>query len=119
MKGKENIVTDALSKRSYNEIHIKKVSNFGAIIEVLPVWYKEVYKIYEGVPLLYEIIVSKIGNKWHKYIYEDGVLRYKGIIVMGQKGELKEKLVKAIYDSYIDRHARIHNSYKRLEANFY
>jgi hypothetical protein len=82
MKGKENIATDALSRRSCNEIHIKKVSNFGARIEVSPVWYKEVYKIYEGVPLLYEIIVSKIVNKWHKYIYKDGVLRYKGIIVM-------------------------------------
>lgn len=95
MKGKENIAIDALSRRSCNEVYIKKVNNFRAIIEVLPVWYEKVYKIYEGVPWLYEIIVSKMtdANKWHKYIYKDGVLRYKGIIVMGQKGELKEKLV--------------------------
>ena len=39
------------------------------------------------------------ANKWHNYIYKDGVLRYKGIIVMGQKGELKEKQVNGIYNS--------------------
>jgi hypothetical protein len=46
-------------------------------------------------------------------------LRYKGRIVVGQERELRTKLMKSIHYSYVRGHMGIHNTYRRLKANFY
>ena len=53
------------------------------------------------------------------YTYTEGVLRYKGRIMVGQKGELRARLVKSVHDSYVGGHAGIQNTFRRLKANFY
>lgn len=46
-------------------------------------------------------------------------MRYKGRIIVGQDRELRTKLMKSIHYSYVGGHVGIHNTYKRLKANFY
>jgi hypothetical protein len=51
--------------------------------------------------------------------YVEGVIKYKGRVVIGSGGLLKEELIKSTYDSCIGGHAGIQNTYKRLKAHFY
>ena len=50
---------------------------------------------------------------WSEYTCVDGIVRYEERIVIGDKGVLREQLVKDAHDSYIEGHAGIQNSYKK------
>jgi hypothetical protein len=52
-------------------------------------------------------------------LYVEGVIKYKGRVIIGSAGLLKEELIKSTYDSYIGGHAGIQNTYRRLKAHFY
>jgi transposase InsO family protein len=47
------------------------------------------------------------------------MIKYKGRIVIGSTGLLREDLIKSIHDSYIGGHVGIQNTYRRLKAHFY
>lgn len=120
-KGKENIVANAISRKGNNKVHDKEKGDLGAMTKILPPWYEEVHASYDNDSKIQNIIIGRMTKTREEpdYTYEDGVLRYKVKIVVGQKGELRAKLVKFIHDSYVDGHAGIQNSYKRLKENFY
>jgi hypothetical protein len=49
--------------------------------------------------------------------YTEGVVKYKGRVVIGSIGLLREELIKSTYDSYIGGHAGIQNTYRRLKGS--
>jgi hypothetical protein len=53
------------------------------------------------------------------FTYTNGVVKYKGRIVIGAARSLREELVKTTHDSYIGGHTGIQNTYRRLKAHFY
>jgi len=58
-------------------------------------------------------------KRWADYSFIEGILWYKHKIVMGNKRNSREILVKPSNDSYIERHTSVQNSYKRLKFMFY
>ena len=66
--------------------------------------------------LRYKILYRK-GRE--NIVYKEGILGYKGRIVVGKEGHLKTQLVKSIHDPYVGGHAGIQNTYRRLKTNFY
>nr|TKR65655.1 hypothetical protein D5086_0000319880 [Populus alba] len=89
-----------------------------AITQVVPTWYDQVYSSYQGDAKLQDIIQGKLINaaQASNFTYNHGVMKYKGRMVIGAAGTLREELVKTIHDSYIGGHASIQNTYRRLKG---
>ena len=120
-KGRENIIIDALSRKHHNSASITVVGELEAVTSILPAWYEEVHASFDKDPKLQSIILDKLmGNTGNTdYTYTEGVLRYKGRIMVGQEGELRARLIKSMHDSYVGGHAGIQNTFRRLKTNFY
>nr|TKR79766.1 hypothetical protein D5086_0000269270 [Populus alba] len=89
-----------------------------AITQVVPTWYDQVYSSYQGDAKLQDILQGTLINTTQasNFTYNHGVIRYKGRMVIGAAGTLREELVKTTHDSYIGGHAGIQNTYRRLKA---
>ncbi len=53
------------------------------------------------------------------YSYQQGLIRYKGRIYIGNHGHLRQELVKQLHASSLGGHSGIDNSYKRIKQLFY
>jgi len=125
-KGKENKAADALSRRiMQSEDSCPGTDMTGgwltAITQVVPSWYDQIYSSYKDDATLQDIIQGKMidATQAPNFTYTNGVVKYKGRIVIGVAGPLREELVKTIHDSYIGGHAGIQNTYRLLKAHFY
>jgi len=81
-KGRENIMADALSRKTSGELSAK---GNRVITNILPAWYEDVYASYEKDCKLQAIILSKLTGTTGEpdFTYKDGILRYKGRIMVG------------------------------------
>ena len=79
------------------------------ITQVVPSWYDQIYNSYKDDVRLQDIIQGKMVDATQalKFTYTNGVVKYKGRIVIGAVGPLREELVKTTHDSYIGGHAGI------------
>ena len=107
-KGRENIVADALS-RKLSDLSAMDIGTLGAITNILPAWYEEVHASYEKDCRLQTIILNKLTGTTREpdFTYKEGILRYKGRIMVGQGGYLRTQLIKSVHDSYVGGHAGI------------
>ena len=119
-KGRENIMADALSRKGSGDLSANENGALAAITNILPAWYEDVYTSYEKDCKLKAIILNKLTGAAGEpdFIYKEGILRYKGKIVVGQGGNLRAQLVKSVHDSYVG-HAGVQNTYRRLKTNFH
>ena len=89
-KGKENVVADVLSRK-------EEKGNCQAITVVLE-WVKDIAGSYEQTNwlknLLAQLIVQPIGN--HGYTLSNGLIRFKGRLVVGEDKLLKERILKTL-----------------------
>ncbi len=94
-KGKENLAADALLRRGLEEVSVKAIST------AVPSWANEVSESYEGDLKVQQLITAlTLQPTVHpNYSYKQGMLRYKGRLYIGSKGDLKEKLLKQMHDS--------------------
>ena len=95
-KGRENKVADALSRRASSE-----EGDCAALVCVIPEWMKEVIGSYEwdgkAQDLIRQLLLTPDNQP--DFTYQDGVLRYKGKIVMGIEGGVRKKIITTIHDS--------------------
>jgi hypothetical protein len=56
---------------------------------------------------------------WFDYSLTEGLLKYKGRIVIGVRRKVRVKLVNIVHKSYIERHVVMSNTYRRLKPMFY
>jgi hypothetical protein len=113
-KGAENVVVDALSRRS-------SVLDLAAISEVQPVWVQEVLNSYaidaEAQQLIAQLLVrSPNENGFSLY---QGIIHKAGRIWIGANSALRTKLVAALHDSAIGGHSGTHATYQRVKKVFY
>ena len=73
------------------------------IIQVVPSWYDQVCSSYKDDAKLQDLIQGKMidATQASNFTYTNGVVKYKGRIVIGAAGSLREELVKTTHDSYI------------------
>ncbi|GKV13501.1 hypothetical protein SLEP1_g24501 [Rubroshorea leprosula] len=114
-KGKENVVADALSRVSSNQLMQMAVS------KILPGIYEEVRLSWEVNPVLREICnkLQQGSLKDSAYTWSEGQLRRKGRLVVGKNAALRRKLIHLVHDSALGGHSGIQASTKRLAFLFY
>ena len=86
-KGKENRTADALSRRDEG-------GNCHAISAALPVWIQELIRSYDTTEWIKERVAQlavQAGNP-QGYTLTNGVLRYKGRLVVGRTKHLRSRL---------------------------
>ena len=74
---------------------------------MLLTWLKEVSESYQCDKELQEIIASLIVNAKAKppYTYAQGLLRYKGRVVIGLDEDLRARVMQAVHDSSLGGHS--------------
>ncbi|GKV50520.1 hypothetical protein SLEP1_g57222 [Rubroshorea leprosula] len=114
-KGKENVVADALSRVSSNQLMQMVVSR------ILPGIYEEARLSWEVDPVLREICnkLQQGSLKDSAYTWSEGQLRRKGRLVVGNNATLRRKLIHLVHDSAMGGHSRIQASTKRFALLFY
>jgi len=93
-KGKENLAADAMSR-------CQEEGSAASITVVIPAWCKEVVDSYKGdehIQSLWEKIALG-SEEVEGYSMVNGLLRYKGRIVIGLDEELKRKILQSLHDS--------------------
>ena len=75
---------------------------FTAITQITPSWYDKIYASYKDDVMLQDIMRSKLVDAAQSpsFTYADGVVKYKGRVVIGSAGLLREELIKSTNDSY-------------------
>ena len=113
-KGKENQATDALSS-------CHEEGQATAVTMVVLEWCSEVVSSYDGDEHIKEILekVAVGGSEVEGYALKDGLLRYKGRIVVCNKAELKRNIMQSLHESPMGGHSGIQNTYLRVKQLFY
>jgi Integrase zinc binding domain len=114
-KGTENKMADALSRRGTQTMESL------AIFELIPKWVEEVKGIYEGDTWVEEVKkrVSEKGEKEGLYQVNDGVIRYKGRLYIGEARDWREKMFKEMHDSGMGGQYGMLGTYQRMKMLFY
>ena len=112
-KGKENKAADALSRVSHAELL--------ALSCVVPVWIERVTTSYSEDTKCQDFIAKLSLDKAvvPSMTLQNGILRYKGRILIGQSGNLKSQLLTSFHQSALGGHSGERATYKRLKSIFY
>ncbi|KAJ4788261.1 polyprotein [Rhynchospora pubera] len=122
-KGVENKVADALSRREgLSGDCVVQIAGLSAISELLPSWMEEVQLSYEGDPWIASMKAKAADQQEsanNEITNNQGLLRYRNRICVGNHGNWRTQMIKAVHDSSIGGHSGIINTYKRVKAMFF
>jgi len=112
-KGITNAAADALSRCATTE-------PLCAISETTPVWMDRLVAGYQDDPqatqLLQQLVLSNVTSK--DYSLQNGVIRYKGRIWVGNNKVAQQHIMQAMHSSGIGGHFGIHVTYSRIKQLF-
>jgi len=113
-KGKENKVADALSR-------VQHTTTVQAISLVVPVWIEQVINTYQDDRACLDLItkLSVDANAVPNFTLQNGILRYKGRVLVGTSGSLKSLLLDTFHKSALGGHSGERATYQRLKLVFY
>ena len=99
-KGKENKVADALSR-------VQHTTTVQAISLVVPVWIEQVINTYQDDRACLDLItkLSVDANAVPNFTLQNGILRYKGRVLVGTSGSLKSLLLDTFHKSALGGHS--------------
>jgi hypothetical protein len=108
-KGRENKVADALSRAPHSE-------ELMAISMVVPAWIEQVTSTYDQDEKCKELITKlSIDNaSVQHYSLQNGILRYKGRVCIGDNGPHKKQLLENFHKSAWGGHSGERATYRRL-----
>nr|XP_027063053.1 uncharacterized protein K02A2.6-like [Coffea arabica] len=88
---------------------------------VIPEWVKEVEESYQGDAEVQEMIRSLIltPGSLQDYSCQNGILKYKGRVVVGNGGQIRRKIITALHDSQLGGHSGVQASYLRAKQFFH
>jgi hypothetical protein len=112
--GTSNQAADALSRHPSPPTHIHAISS------ATPAWLSEVSSGYNGDPaskkLLQALSVSPASHP--QYSLDNGIIRFKGRIWVGDNPTLQSKILAALHDSTIGGHSGFPVTYGRIKKLF-
>ncbi|KAL4354641.1 hypothetical protein GQ457_06G032960 [Hibiscus cannabinus] len=111
--GKMNSVADALSREGSANLMAISHSTFGIVEDV-----RAATKEDPELQVIREHIASGINNHLG-YIEKDGLLLFKGKIVVPNETALRSRILREFHDSTIGGHAGTLRTFHRLAANFH
>jgi hypothetical protein len=112
-KGKENLVVDALSRMN----HLFAIQ---AVSEAQPVWLQEVLNSYVTDPQAQQLIIrlSITNPDSEGYSLDQGLIKYKNKVWIGNNSALQTKLISALHASAIRGHSGVMATYYRVKQYF-
>lgn len=116
--GKDNVVADALSRLPQDQLQTE-ICN--AITVVIPKWIIDVQNSYEGDVQAHKIL-SMIGTNSdpdQHYSFENGILRFKGRIYVGEETSIRTNLIRDYHCSAFGGHSGMRATHHRIKALFY
>ena len=100
VKGKNNIVADALSRRPFSLMDIAKD------------WKNMLLVEYTKDKIAWDVLDGIKGDDNYRIV--NGLIYYKGIIYLVQYSKLKYKILQEAHDSPLASHSRIFKTYRQL-----
>jgi hypothetical protein len=119
-QGSENRVADALSRRPNLDQDAPKLQlNATSVSSVIPSWLNQVLKGYEQDTSAQELL-SKLatGEKIDHYTLTQGIIRFKGRILLGMNQEIQQLVMSELHESTIGGHSGFPVTYRRIKSNF-
>lgn len=114
-KGSDNKAADALSR--YPQTDPMQICALSAVV---PLWLNEVQEGYKTDPateqLLTQVLLSP--DQYPHYTMQQGVLLYKGRILVGSNPALQHRILTALHASAIGGHSGIQVTYSRVKWLF-
>lgn len=112
-KGVDNGAADALSR--------VPVAQCTAMTVCQPHWLHEVLQSYETDPVAQELLVklSDASVVTPHYTLQDGIIRYKGRLWIGNDVTLRRRLLEAMHASAVGGHSGVPVTYRRIKQHFY
>jgi len=112
-KGVDNGAADALSR--------VPVAQCAAMSVCQPAWLLEVLQSYDSDPVTQELLakLSDTSVSTPNYTLQDGLIRYKGRIWVGNDAALRLKLVQALHANAVGGHSGVPVTYRRIKKHFY
>ena len=116
--GKENMAADALSRR---EDTTNNPATLLAITFVSTSWLAEIKQSWISDPVVQQVIADLIlDHTSHRgYRWEQGILTYKGKLVVGNMPQLKIQIMEEFHCSAIGGHSGIDKTTKRIQRILY
>ena len=86
-----------------------------------PAWLLEVLQSYDSDPVTQELLakLSDTSVSTPNYTLQDGLIRYKGRIWVGNDAALRLKLVQALHASVVGGHSGVPITYRCIKQHFY
>lgn len=112
-KGAQNRVADALSR---------VLPKCMAISSATPVWAKDLSASYQqdqGTKKLLEQLLLQKPDTPSDYTIADGIIRYKGKILVGNLPTLRNQLLMALHNFPVGGHSGMRATYQRVKSIFY
>jgi transposase InsO family protein len=113
-KGIENGAADSLSRVA----HLMAIST---VSYCRPDWAQEVINSYatdvKAQELLVQLAVLSPNSKG--YALEEGLIRYKGRLFIGNNSALQTKLISAMHSSAVGGHSGVRATYQRVRKQYY
>lgn len=112
-KGLENKAADALSRRD-------EPAKIQQITVLQPMWVTKVISSYEQDSEAQEIIAGCTMRSYDVslYAYEDGLLKYKGKIYIGQSKELRLQVIQFMHSSNVGGHSGVQGTLQKIQQVF-
>lgn len=113
-QGRENRVADALSRKDET---LEETGEFNAISFPIATWLEDLKMTYAHDSYLQDLLNQLREGKLDplKYTLTNGVLTYKGKIIIGDCLPLKEQIFQMVHDSPVGGHAGYEKTYQRLK----
>jgi hypothetical protein len=114
-KGTDNSAADALSRRHPVADHIYAIST------VTPKWIAQVVNSYSQNPKATELIEKLVVDQLAvpNCTLQNGLLRYKNRIWVGQDETLRAKIIQALHSSAVGGHSGIPVTIRRIKQYFF
>ncbi|CAM8876911.1 unnamed protein product [Rhodiola kirilowii] len=121
-RGFENKAADALSRlQELKQAAVPIHAELCAISSIVPSWKIAIEASYESDASAQQLI-RELGiapNSHVNYKFQNGVLRYKGRLYVGNSGGLRDEIIHQFHDAPIGGHSGRLVTYKKVNHHFY
>ncbi|KAF7124493.1 hypothetical protein RHSIM_Rhsim12G0205800 [Rhododendron simsii] len=116
--GQENKAADALSRR---EDSIQETTTLNAISSVATNWMPLIKHSWQQDGYLQQLMADLTHDSaTHPgFLLEQGMLTYKGSLVVGDSAELREKIIAEYHNTSVGGHSGIDKTIRRIKRTFY
>lgn len=114
-KGSDNTAADALSRvQPHSQLEVLAVS------VAQPVWLEILTQTYTKFPVTKQLLTAlAVQNPMGDYTLSEGVIKYKGRVLVPPDTDMQHQLIQALHSSAIGGHSGYQVTYQKVKQLFY